>query len=136
MQYETKLLISTLFFMSLVLLLAGCNEIEPIEIEKANAMFYQKNNSAVSQQSKAIPLSPDRMQFVQGWLNANRTGWESHKSMATLWPLWCMELTSRNEKPIGFCRYGGKVVLRGYAIEVEKPLSEQDKSLFLRHIEK
>lgn len=123
------------FLLFTILLVAGCKEIEAIEITQAKVTFYQKSDGGGVPQSEAITLSPSQMQFVQGWLNANRTGWSSHKPMATLLPRWCMALTTHSGKAVGFCRYGASVVLRSLKSEIEKPLSEQDNALFLKNIE-
>ena len=116
-------------------LLAGCNEIEPVEIKEGTVGFYRKNDGGVIGQTKAVALSKQQIQFVQSWLNANTKDWSSHNPMATYLPHWCMSLRTTNEKPIGFCRIGKRLILRGLEKEIEHPLSEGDSSAFLQNIE-
>lgn len=117
------------FLILTTLLLVGCKEkeVEVIEITKA-IMFYQ------DQPNESVVLSSGQVQFVQGWLNADRTHWVPHQPLATLMPMWCMQLTTNNEQTVGLCRYSKTVVLRGLGAEIEKPFLAQDDALFLRNI--
>lgn len=118
------------------MIVAGCEEIEPIEITQAKITFYQKSDGTFSLlEATSMVLSSSQMQFLQSWLNANRTGWSSHNPMATKLPRWCMALSTQSEKNVGFCRDGASVVLRGLGAEIEKTLTTQDNALFLQNIE-
>ncbi len=128
--------LSKLCILFATLLVAGCHDVEPIEIMSARMFFYNNNTAMVGQPGPMVMvLSPSQIQFVEGWLNENKAGWESHNPLATLLPHWCMELTEKSGKVVGFCRYGEKVVLRDLGTQVEKSLSAQDDSLFIQNIE-
>lgn len=116
-------------------LLTGCNEFEPVEIKEGTVGFYRKNDGNVIAQTKSVALSKQQIQFVQAWLNANTKDWSPHSPMATYLPHWCMSLRTMNEKPLGICRIGKRLILRGLGKAIEHPLSEGDSSAFLQNIE-
>lgn len=119
------------------LLLIGCKEIEPIQITSAKKIVYSKNVAAVVPIPEPMirALTQTQIELVQGWLKANRTDWSKHNPMATLLPQWCIELTSASGKAHDLCRYQDKAVLRGLGVEMERPLTEKDKVLFMQLVE-
>lgn len=125
------------FLLTTSLLLAGCKDIEPVEITSAKIFFYRKDGADVATQPSLITksLTQNQVQWVQCWLEANRAGWSKHNPMASLLPQWCLELASTSGKAYGLCRYDANAVLRGLGAEMERPLTEQDKVLFMQLIE-
>ncbi|GAA6140647.1 hypothetical protein [Hydrogenophaga sp. 5NK40-0174] len=119
----------------LLWLLAGCSEIDPVEIKEGTVGFYRKSDGTVIAKTKSAALSKQQIQFVQGWLNDNRKDWSSHIPMATYLPLWCMSISTINEKPFDLCRIGDRLVLRGPGKEIEHPLSESDSLAFSQNID-
>ena len=119
---------------ALLLFVCGCQFIGPQDINTAEVRFVRKADGTPASPQKEVTLGQSQSQIVQGWLNAHRNGWFSRYDVTTL-PDWCLHINANRENPASLCRYGERVVLRGFGPEVQHSLTESDKSFFAQHVE-
>ena len=119
---------------SLLVLLCGCQFIGPVEVATAQARFFLTANGAPLAIPKEVMLSPSQNQSLHDWLHTNRSGWSSRYD-TTSRPDWCVHINLEKQNTTSLCRYKERVVLRGLGPEIERSLSEPDKSYFAQQIE-
>ena len=119
---------------SLLLLLCGCQFIGPIEVATAQARFFFTINGAPVATPKEVPLSASQNQSLHEWLRTQRSGWSSRYDTGSR-PDWCIHINLEKQNTTSLCRYKERVVLRGLGPEIERSLSEPDKTYFAQQIE-
>ena len=119
---------------SLLPLLCGCQFIGPVEVATAQARFFFTINGAPVATPKEVMLSPSQNQSLHEWLRTQRGGWSSRYDTSSR-PDWCIHINLEKQNTTSLCRYQERVVLRGLGPEIERSLSEPDKTFFAQQIE-
>ena len=119
---------------SLLLLLCGCQFIGPVEVATAQARFFLTASGAPVATTKEVMLSPSQNQSLHEWLRTQRGGWSSRYETSSR-PDWCIHINLEKQNTTSLCRYQERVVLRGLGPEIERSLSEPDKTFFAQQIE-
>ena len=119
---------------ALLLLLCGCQIIGPAEVATAQARFFLTATGAPVATPKEAMLSPSQNQSLHEWLRTNRSGWSSRYD-TTSRPDWCVHINLEKQNTTSLCRYKERVVLRGLGPEIERSLSETDKTFFSQQVE-
>ena len=117
-----------------LLLLCGCQFIGPIEVATAQARFFFTANGAPVTTPKEVTLSASQNQSLHEWLRTQRSGWSSRYDTSSR-PDWCIHINLEKQNTTSLCRYKERVVLRGLGPEIERSLSEPDKTFFAQQIE-
>ena len=112
---------------SLLVLMCGCQFIGPVEVATAQARFFFTTNGAPVATPKEVMLSPSQNQSLHEWLRTQRGGWSSRYDTSSR-PDWCIHINLEKQNTTSLCRYQERVVLRGLGPEIERSLSEPDKT--------